>query len=113
MSALGLKVLSGVAVLLLVTGLYFGWQHHQREIGAAKVEASNAKAIAAQNAKDAKLKEALAIKLQARVKQLEDVTVAAGQKIDEIPIEPGSEVDNAAAEAVRCMLDETLCFTPK
>ena len=100
--------LGGLLIAGLVTG-YFVWQAKERAIGAAKVEASNQKAIADQNAKDAKLNQALAVKLQARVSQLEAVATTGGQKIDQDPVVPGSQAEIDAAATVRCMLDNTLC----
>lgn len=105
MSALLAKAIPYIVGLLLVTGVYFGWQYHERELGAAQVEASNMAAIAMQNQKDAALNKALAVKLQARVSQLESVAQAAGTKIDQEPIDPGSPADADAAAAVNQMLE--------
>jgi len=109
MTALVLKVAPYAVGLLLITGLYFGWQYHERALGAAQVEASNMAALAQQNLKDAALNKALAVKLQARVTQLEAAAQNANQKIDLDPVEPGSQADDDAAAAVNCMLDATTC----
>lgn len=109
MSALVLKALPYVVGLLLVTGVYFGWQYHERALGAAQVEASNMAAIAQQNLKDAVLNKNLAVKLQARVSQLEAAAQAGNQAIDMAPVDPGSPADEAAAAAVNCMLDPATC----
>lgn len=109
MSALVLKVLPYVVGLLLVTGVYFGWQYHERKLGAAEVEASNMAAIAQQNLKDAVLNKNLAIKLQARVTQLEEIARQGNQNIDAAPVDPGSPADEAAAAAVNCMLSPETC----
>jgi uncharacterized iron-regulated protein len=112
MSALLAKAIPYIVGLLLITGVYAGWAYHERELGAAKVEASNMAAIALQNQKDAALNKALAVKLQVRITQLESIAQAAGQKIDQEPIDPGSPADADAAAAVNCMLDQTQCVKP-
>ncbi len=104
MSVLLAKVLPYVLGLLLVGGLYFGWAYHERKLGAAEIEKSNAEAIAAQNMKDAVLNKQLAIKLQARVTQLEEIARRGNQSIDAAPVDPGSAADEAAAAAVNEML---------
>lgn len=109
MSALLLKIAPYAVGLLLIFGAYEAWAYHQRELGAAQVEASNMAAIAQQNLKDAVLNKQLAVKLQARVTQLESVAQAAGQAIDLQPVDPGTPADDAAAAAVNCMLDENQC----
>lgn len=103
-----LAVVGGVA--LAAFGGYQAWAYHERAIGAANLEAANAKAVVAQQARDAKLSTALLIKLQEEKTALEKIAAAAGAKIDLQPVEPGSAAEQAAAQAVRCMLDETLCF---
>lgn len=105
LSPLVLKALPYLIGVLIVAG----WAYHERELGAAKVEASNFAALAAQNLKDAATNQKLAVELQAKVTQLEAIAAAGGAKIDLLPIEPGSPADEAAAAAVRCMLDEKLC----
>lgn len=105
MSALAIKLLVGVIGIALVTGLYFGWQQHERALGAANVEASNFAAIAQQNMKDAVLSKQIAIKLQARVSQLEAAAQQGNAAIDLAPPDPGSPADEAAAAAVNAMLE--------
>jgi hypothetical protein len=109
MSALATKAIAGIVFLLLVTGAYFGWAAHEKKLGAAEVEASNMAAIAQQNLKDAALNKALAVKLQARVTQLEEIARQGNQNIDAAPVDPGSPADEAAAKAVNCMLDQSQC----
>lgn len=87
-----------------LVGAYFAWQDHERTLGAAKVEAADAKAVAAQATKDAKLSAALAVKLQGQVSQLQTIAAAGGQRIDLEPMQPGSAAEIDAAKAVRCML---------
>lgn len=109
MSALAGKIIPYVLGALLIAGVYFGWAAHEKQLGAAEVEASNMAAIAQQNLKDAVLNKQLAVKLQARVTQLEAIAQAAGQAIDQQPIDPGTPADEAAASAVNCMLDQNQC----
>jgi|GEM_PF-5567442 len=103
------KIGASIGLLIALWGGYEAWAYHERSLGAANLAAKNAQAIAKQQAEDAALNRKLAIALQARVTQLEAVATAAGQKIDQDPVEPGSQADVDAAAAVRCMLDKTLC----
>lgn len=98
---------AGAAALV---ALYAGWAYHERSIGAANLEAKNAKAIAAVRESDAKLSESLLVKLQAQKTALERVAANAGAKIDLAPVVEGTPAEQEAAAAVRCMLDKTLCF---
>jgi hypothetical protein len=109
MSALATKAIAGLVALLLVTGAYFAWASHERKLGAAEVEASNAEAIAMQNLKDAALNKKLAIALQVKVDQLEAIARKAGVSIDLQPVDPGSPADEMAAAAVNCMLEPSTC----
>lgn len=109
LSAIVLKALPYIIGAALIFGGYEAWAYHERSLGAAKVEASNFAALAAQNLKDAATNQKLAVALQAKITQLEAIAAAGGAKIDLLPIEPGSPADEAAAATVRCMLDASLC----
>lgn len=98
--------IGGIVFLALAAfGSYQGWAYHERTLGAAKVEAANAKAIVKQQEKDAKQSTALLVQLQAKVTALSDIAAKAGQKIDLEPVLPGSPQEQDAAEAIRAMLD--------
>jgi hypothetical protein len=104
-----LKIAPYVIGLVLLVGAYEAWAYHERTLGAAAIEKSNLEALAAQNLKDAATNKALAVKLQARITQLESVAQAAGRAIDLQPVDPGTPADEAAASAVNCMLDQSTC----
>ncbi len=103
------KIGAIAALVALIAGGYFAWRGHERALGAAAVELADAKAVAAQQAKDAVLNRQLAVKLQARVTLLEDIAAQGGRRIENTPLEPGSDAEAAAAATVRCMLDPALC----
>ena len=103
------KIGAGIGLLLALWGGYEAWAYHEQSLGEAKLAAKNAQAIAKQQAEDAALNRKLAIQLQAQLAKTQAIAAAAGQKIDQDPVEEGSPAEVDAAEAVRCMLDKTLC----
>lgn len=98
------KIGGAIGLLVVIGGFVTGFIYHERSLGAAELEAANAKAIVAQQAKDAKQSAALLVQLQAKVTALSDIASKAGQKIDLEPVQPGSPQEQDAAEAIRAML---------
>lgn len=98
------KIGAAVGLALALWGGYEAFVYHERSLGAAKLEAANAKAIVAQQAKDAKQSAALLVVLQARNTQLEAIATKAGAQIALEPVLPGSPQEQDAAEAIRAML---------
>lgn len=98
MSALATKVLSGIAGLLLITGIYFGWQYHERKLGAAAVEVADAKAVADQKTKDAALSAIIVAERENRIRQLEASAQQVREVIRYVPVTSscGPAVGNAA-----------------
>lgn len=102
--------IGGIVFLALAAfGGYQGWAYHERTLGAAKVEAEDARAVAAKAKADAALSAKLAVTLQANLTKTQAAANAGNAKIELEPVEPGSQAEIDAAEAVRCMLDKTLC----
>ena len=98
------KLISGGVLLLALTGAYFGWQHHERMLGAAAIEAADAKALAQQKTKDAELSAALVTDLQNKLTNREATAQPVREVIRNVTTPCGSasgpDVD-AAAEFVR------------
>ncbi len=101
--------LSYIVAAIVLFGAYEAWGYHERELGKKEIEASNMAAIAMQNQKDAALNKKLAVQLQAKVDQLEQIARNAGANIDLQPVDPGSPADEMAAAAVNCMLEPSSC----
>lgn len=65
------KIGGALVLILILVGAYAAWAAHQRALGAAAIEVADAKAIAAQKEKDAKLSADLVAAREARIRQLE------------------------------------------
>lgn len=100
------KLASGALVFLAIIGGYFGWQHHQRSIGAAGVIAADAKAVDDQKAKDKTLSDKEAADTKARTDALEAIAKPAR---DKIATDAPDQADLDAAKAVACMIDKSKC----
>jgi hypothetical protein len=89
--------LGGLLIAGLIAG-YFGWQAHQREIGAQKVIAADAKAVADQAVKDKALSETLIAKLEGEKRALEASANQVREVIRYVPVTSscGPAVGNAA-----------------
>lgn len=100
--------IAGIAFLLLVAvGAYFGWQQHQREIGRLELVAKDAKELADQKVKDAKLSGELVTKLQQQIRDRESTAQPVREVIRRV-VTPcstatGPDVD-AAAQWVKSAL---------
>jgi hypothetical protein len=98
---------------LLIAGLiggYFVWRGQQREIGRQEIIAKDAKALAEQKEKDAKLSADLVAELEQRLVNREATAVPVREVIRNVATEcsraTGPDVD-AAAQWVRDALSET------
>ncbi len=99
--------IAGIAfVVLVLAGAYFGWQAHERALGAAAVELADAKAVAAQAVKDKAEATKLLVTLQANLTKMQATTNAGNAKIDLEPVVPGSAAEADAAAAIRCLLQK-------
>lgn len=97
----------GGVILAGVVGGYFAWQHHERMIGAAAIEASNQKAIIAQQAKDAQLSREQILKLQGRIEQIDATAAPIRERIIHVPVTTScGPAIAAAADGVRALLNE-------
>ncbi len=102
--------IGGIAfVLLVLAGAYFGWQAHERLLGAAAVELADAKAVAAQAVRDREAAAKLLVTLQANLTRMQAIASAGNAKIDLEPVVPGSPAEIDAAAAIRCLLQKTDC----
>lgn len=99
----------GAVLLAGAVGGYFEWRAHQRALGAALVEASDAKAVAAQAVADKAAATKLLITLQANLTKMQATTAAGTAKIDLEPVVPGSPAEADAAATIRCLLQKTDC----
>ena len=80
--------LGGLLVAGLVAG-YFGWQHHERALGAALVEAADAKAVAEQREKDARLSAELVARQAAELDALRNRAATIITRIERVPVTTG------------------------
>ncbi len=89
--------LGGLLIAGLVAG-YFGWVHHQREIGRAEIIAADAKAVADQAVKDKALSERLVVDLEKKNRALEASANQVREVIRYVPVTSscGPAVGNAA-----------------
>ena len=101
--------LGGLLIAGLVTG-YFVWRGQQREIGRQEIIAKDAKALAEQKEKDAKLSADLVVELEQKLINRETTAAPVREVIRNVATvcsrATGPDVD-AAAEWVRNALSET------
>lgn len=101
--------LGGLLIVGLVTG-YYVWRGQQREIGRQEIIAKDAKALAEQKDRDAKLSAELVVELQQKLINREATAVPVREVIRNVATKcsraTGPDVD-AAAEWVRKSLSET------
>ena len=101
--------LGGVLIVALIGG-YLGWVHHQREIGRLEIIAADAKALADQKEKDARLSADLVEQLQQKLVNRELTAQPVKEVIRNVATQcsraAGPDLD-AAAAWVRDALSET------
>src|SRR5436189_151148 len=79
--------IGGIAILIvMLAGGYAAWTYHQREIGAAKVIAADAEAVARQKAKDAETSARLVNELEAKNRALEASAAQVREVIRYVPV---------------------------
>lgn len=104
------KIGIGVAVLLILSGAYAAWAHHQREIGRLEIVAKDAKVLAEQKEKDAALSSSLINELQrqidARANTAQPVREVIRSVVTPCSSATGADVD-ATARWVRDALSQT------
>lgn len=94
------KIGGAIGLIVVLAGAYFGWQAHERSLGAAKVIAADTKAVTDQQAKDA----ALSAKETAATKAKTDALDAIAKPAeDKIKADTDDQADKDAACAIRKM----------
>ena len=102
-----LPYIIGAAALVAV---YFGWQYHQREIGRQEIIAKDAKELAAQKERDAKLSADLVDELRAKLNARDATVQPVKERIIRVATECSKSTGpdaGAAAVWVRDALSET------
>jgi len=90
--------LSGVLIAGLAAG-YLGWVHHQREIGRAEIIAKDAKALADQKERDAKLSADLVMDLREKLSSREATAAPVRERIIRVGTECSKATGPDAAAA--------------